>query len=156
MKIFGHPMSTCTRKVMMTLAEKGQEAEFVPVDVLGGEHRTEGYRARQPFGVVPVLDDEGFVLYESRAIIRYIDGRFGTTALTPTAPRDAARMNQWLSVDQPYVAPHTRTLAVERIVQKHARRDRGRPAGRARRRGRTPEDARSRRSPAPKRALSRR
>ena len=119
MKLFGHPLSSCTRKVLLTLAEKGQRAEFVPVDLFTGEHRTEGHRARHPFGVVPVLEDDDFVLFESRAIIRYIDARFEGPSLTPAAPRDAARMDQWLSVDQSYIAPHTRALAIERIVKKH-------------------------------------
>jgi glutathione S-transferase len=119
MKVFGHPLSSCTRKVLITLTEKGQKADLVPIDLFTGEQRSEGHRARHPFGMVPVLDDEGFVLFESRAIIRYLDARFEGTSLTPSTPRDAARMNQWLSVDQSYVAPHARTLALERIVKKH-------------------------------------
>ncbi len=124
MKVFGHPLSSCTRKVLVTLAEKGVEAEFVLVDLFIGEHKATPHLARQPFGVIPVLDDDGFVLFESRAILRYLDRRFPSPPLTPTLPREIARMDQWLSVDQSYVGPHTRTLAIERIVKK---RD-GRPA----------------------------
>ena len=120
MKIYGHPLSSCTRKVLVTLAEKGEDAEFFPVDLFSGEHQTTSHLARHPFGVVPVLDDDGFVLLESRAIIRYLDERFAGPSLTPIERRDVARMNQWLSVDQSYIAPHTRALAVERIVKKHA------------------------------------
>jgi glutathione S-transferase len=119
MKVYGHPLSSCTRKVLLTLAEKGQTAEFVRVDLFIGEHKTAAHVGRHPFGVVPVLDDDGFMLFESRAIIRYLDARFGASSLTPRAPKDIARMDQWLSVDQSYVAPHTRALAVERIVKKH-------------------------------------
>jgi glutathione S-transferase len=119
MKIFGHPRSSCTRKVLMTLAEKGERAEFQTVDLFVAEHKASAHLARHPFGVVPVLDDDGFVLLESRAIIRYLDGRLGHPTLTPSRPKDAARMDQWLSIDQSYVAPHLRTLAVERILKKH-------------------------------------
>jgi len=119
MKIYGHPHSSCTRKVLLTLAEKGQEAAFCSIDLYQGEQKSEPHLARHPFGVVPVLDDDGFVLYESRAIIRFLDARFAGTPLTPINPREVARMNQWLSVDQSYVAPHTRALAIERVVRKH-------------------------------------
>jgi glutathione S-transferase len=123
MKLFGHPLSSCTRKVLVTLAEKGATAELSPVDLFVAEHKTQAHLARHPFGVVPVLDDDGFVLYESRAILRYLDDKLGGVSLTPRASRDRARMDQWLSVDQSYVAPHTRTLAVERILKKHEGKD---------------------------------
>jgi glutathione S-transferase len=119
MKVYGHPLSSCTRKVLVTLAEKEKTATFVPVDLFAGEHKTGDYMRRHPFGVVPVLDDDGFVLYESRAIIRYLDARLGGAPLTPATPEARARMDQWMSVDQSYVAPHTRALAIQRVVKKH-------------------------------------
>lgn len=119
MKVYGHPLSSCTRKVLLTFFEKGTEAELVPVDLFAGEQKHAAHLARHPFGVVPILDDDGFVLFESRAILRYLDARLGGAALTPPSARDAARMSQWLSVDQSYVAPHTRALAYQRILRKH-------------------------------------
>jgi glutathione S-transferase len=119
MKLFGHPLSSCTRKVLVVLSEKGTNAEFVHVDLFAAEHKTHGYLARHPFGVVPVLEDGDLVLYESRAILRYLDRVLGGTPLTPASDRQRARMDQWLSVDQSYVAPHTRALAIERILKKH-------------------------------------
>jgi glutathione S-transferase len=119
MKLFGHPLSSCTRKVLVVLAEKGAAADFVHVDLFAAEQKTQSYLARHPFGVVPVLEDGDFVLYESRAILRHLDRVLGGLPLTPASGRQAARMDQWLSVDQSYVAPHTRTLAIERIVKKH-------------------------------------
>ena len=82
MKIFGNPGSTCTRKVLMTAHENGAPFEFVLVDMAKGEHKQPAHLARQPFGQVPTLDDDGFAMYESRAMARYIDGKFGG-ALTP-------------------------------------------------------------------------
>ena len=92
MKVFGHPLSSCTRKVLLTLAEKGATAELTPVNLFAAEHKTQGHLSRHPFGVVPVLDDDGFLLFESRAIIRYLDVRLGGTPLTPRAPKEAARI----------------------------------------------------------------
>jgi glutathione S-transferase len=119
MKVHGHRLSSCTRKVFITLAEKGQTADLVTVDLFVGEHKARPHMARHPFGVVPVLEDGDFVLYESRAILRYLDAKLPGASLVPTSLEGRARMDQWLSVDQSYVAHHTRTLAVERILKKH-------------------------------------
>lgn len=105
MKVYGHPMSTCTRKVLATLAEKGHHADLVLVDLQKGEQKAPEHLARHPFGVIPVLDDDGFQLYESRAIIRYLDARLPGPALTPTDVRERGRMEQWISVEQSYFTP---------------------------------------------------
>jgi glutathione S-transferase len=117
MKLYGHPLSSCTRKVLLTAAEKDARIDLVPVDLFTGEHKQPAHLARHPFGVVPVLDDAGFVVYESRAIVRYLDARLAGAPLVPAELRDRARMDQWLSVDQSYVAPHVRTLAVQRLLR---------------------------------------
>jgi glutathione S-transferase len=98
MKIFGHPMSTCTRKVLMTLAETNQAHEFVLVDFAKGEHKAPPHLARQPFGQVPALQDGDFELYESRAMCRYLNDKVNGP-LVPRDLRDRARMEQWISVE---------------------------------------------------------
>ncbi len=102
MKLYGNPFSTCTRKVLMTLAEKGHEVEFVPIDFRTKQQKSPEHLKRQPFGVVPALEDDGFSMYESRAIIRYVDRKLSGPSLTPADPRGAARMEQWMSVEQCY------------------------------------------------------
>jgi len=105
MKLYGHPMSTCTRKVLTVLAEKGHKADFVMVDLMKGEHKQPDHLARQPFGVVPALDDNGFKLYESRAMCRYLDETLSGTKLTPDNAKDRALMEQWISVEHSYFSP---------------------------------------------------
>lgn len=105
MKVYGHPMSTCTRKVLLTLAEKEHPAEFVMVDIMKGDQKQPAHLARQPFGVVPAVDDDGFIMYESRAIIRYLDERLPGAKLTPKDLRDRALMEQWISVESSYFTP---------------------------------------------------
>jgi glutathione S-transferase len=98
MKIYGHPLSTCTRKVLMTLAETNTPHELVMVDILKGEHKQPAHLAHQPFGQVPALDDGGLELYESRAMCRYINDK----ASGPLVPRDLGergQMEQWISVE---------------------------------------------------------
>ncbi|HMY21969.1 MAG TPA: glutathione S-transferase N-terminal domain-containing protein [Polyangium sp.] len=106
MKVYGHPASTCTRKVLCLLAEKGVSAEFVMVDIMKGAQKSEEHLARHPFGVVPAFeDDDGFVLYESRAILRYLDAKLEGASLSPKDLKDRARMEQWISVEQSYFSP---------------------------------------------------
>ncbi|AUX47815.1 glutathione S-transferase [Sorangium cellulosum] len=103
MKIYGMRESTCTQKVLTVLAEKGHEAELVEVNVLKGEDKTlPEHLARHPFGEIPVLEDDGFLLYESRAIIRYLDQRLPGAPLTPGDLRQRALMEQWISIEQSY------------------------------------------------------
>ena len=105
MKIFGSPGSTCTRKVLMTLNETATPYDLVLVDLAKAEHKQPAHLARQPFGQIPVLEDGGFQMYESRAIARYLDGKAGGT-LTPKDPQARARMEQWISVETSNFAPH--------------------------------------------------
>ena len=113
MKVYGHPASTCTRKVLALLAEKGAAFEFVVVDILTGEQKTPEHLARQPFGVVPALDDNGFHLFESRAMCRYLDETLtGGTKLTPATAKDRALMEQWISVEQSYF-----TTSAMKVIQ---------------------------------------
>lgn len=58
-KLYGYDPSTCTRRVMTVLEEKGLDYEFVPVDVFAGAHKTEEYTNNfHPFSKIPVLVDE--------------------------------------------------------------------------------------------------
>lgn len=116
MKVYGHPMSTCTRKVLTVLAEKGHTAEFVLVDLMKGEQKQPSHMARNPFGVVPVLEDDGFSLYESRAIIRYLDEKLGGTSLTPSDLHERARMNQWISIEQSYLSSPAVKILRQRVM----------------------------------------
>lgn len=105
MKVFGHPASTCTRKVLFTLGEKGARFDFELVDIAKGEQKSPAHLARQPFGVVPAIDDEGFALFESRAIIRYLDARLPGPSLIPADLQTRAKMDQWISVETSYFTP---------------------------------------------------
>ncbi|KMU75832.1 glutathione S-transferase 1 [Coccidioides immitis RMSCC 3703] len=68
LKLHGSPVSTCTKRVAMVLHEKNVPFEFHPVDLAKGEQKAPEFISRQPFGQVPYIDDDGFILYESRAI----------------------------------------------------------------------------------------
>jgi glutathione S-transferase len=116
-KLFGHPVSTCTRKVLCTLHETNTPFELVTIDFAKGEYKQPPHMARQPFGQVPAIDDDGFALYESRAIARYIDGKAGGK-LTPTDAKQRARMEQWISVETENFTPHAMKFVYEHIFKR--------------------------------------
>jgi glutathione S-transferase len=105
LKIFGHPMSTCTRKVLMTAEETGTAYDFTTVDFGSGQHKQQPHVGRQPFGQVPALEDGGFAMYESRAMSRYLDEKAGGI-LTPKSMQGRAKMEQWMSVETSNFSPH--------------------------------------------------
>jgi len=100
-KLFGHPASTFTRKVLCTLHEINAPFDLQFVDLLAGEQHQAAHLARQPFGRVPTIDDDGFTLYESRAIIRYLNDQYAGE-LVPTDLHGRAMMDQWIDVHYSY------------------------------------------------------
>jgi len=76
LKLYGFPLSVATRRVALVLHEKNIPYDFIPVDLSKGEHKLPDYVAKHPFGQVPYLDDGGLILFESRAIARYIEAKF--------------------------------------------------------------------------------
>ncbi len=119
MKVYGHPWSINTRKTLMTLAEKRHDAELVLVMIPKGEQKHPSHVTRHPFGKVPVLEDDGFVLYETRAINRYLDAKLGGNTLTPVALREVARLDQWINVADSYFVPFAHPLIVERLFRRY-------------------------------------
>src|ERR1043166_4096133 len=105
MKIYGHPWSINTRKTLMTLAEKGHAAELSLVLLPNGEQKLPEHLARHPFGKVPVLDDDGFLLYEARAINAYLDRTLPGPSLMPAGPREIALLDQFTNVAAAYFVP---------------------------------------------------
>ena len=100
-ELHGYRYSVYLRIVAMTLAEKNVAWTHVEVDPFA-ETIPEAYLALNPFGRVPTLVHDGFALYETSAITRYIDEAFSGPALQPAGPQVRARMNQIIAVADSY------------------------------------------------------
>ena len=79
--------------------------DLVEVDILSGKNQQPEHLARQPFGPVPAFEHDGFVLYETAAIIRYVDDVVEGPMLEPGDPKDRARMNQIIAINDSYGYP---------------------------------------------------
>jgi glutathione S-transferase len=114
--IHGVPGSPYGRAVMIACQEKGAAHRLSPLSP--GGTRTPEYLARHPFGRMPVIDHDGFGLYETQAILRYIDQIGQGPSLVPADPKAAARMNQVIGIiDWYFFADNSaKTLAFNRVV----------------------------------------
>jgi glutathione S-transferase len=83
MKLYQNPMSTFARRVRIALLEKKIDAELVSVDMLARAHKAEPYLSLNPYGRVPTLVDDDLVLYESTAILDYLEAKYPEPALLP-------------------------------------------------------------------------
>ncbi|GAB4069134.1 glutathione S-transferase family protein [Ancylobacter sonchi] len=104
-RLFGASYSVYVRIARLVLAEKGVACEQVPVDIFAPEGPPPDYRERHPFGRIPAFEHDGFRLYETGAITRYVDEAFAGPALQPVAPRARARMNQLIGIADAYAYP---------------------------------------------------
>ena len=117
MKLFYHPFSANSRRALLAAAHLGIELELVKVDLPKGQHRTPGFLQINPNGRVPVLDDEGFMLWESRAIMEYLADKTPGQTLYPQEPRARAEVNRWLFWDAAHFSPGVGILLYENLIK---------------------------------------
>ncbi|KAF8645498.1 hypothetical protein AX16_007783 [Volvariella volvacea WC 439] len=119
LKLYGAPLSSCSLRVASVLHEKQVPFELVPINIAAAEHKTPEHLEKQPFGQVPYIDDDGFILYESRAICRYICEKYADQG-TPLIPKDLkarALFEQAASIESFNFDPYASGMAVERIFK---------------------------------------
>lgn len=100
--LFGATYSVYTRICRLALEEKGVPYRLEEVDVFAPDGPPPDYLRRQPFGKIPAFEHDGFALYESGAISRYVDEAFDGPPLQPQDPQPRARMNQTISILDSY------------------------------------------------------
>ncbi|KAJ7763303.1 glutathione S-transferase [Mycena metata] len=93
--------------VALVLAEKQIPFEHIAIDLDAQGHKTPEFLAMHPFGQVPGLDDDGFILYESRAICRYLSEKYSDhgTPLLPKGLKERALVEQAASVEFAHFHP---------------------------------------------------
>jgi glutathione S-transferase len=116
--LYGPAYSTYTRTARLALEEKGAAYRLHEVDTLAGEGQKPEHLARHPWGKVPVLEHDGFSLFETVAITRYVDEAFpGPALLPPGDARRRARAAQICAVLDNYGwSPMVITVFVQRVV----------------------------------------
>lgn len=101
LRVWGRTNSSNVMKVLWLLDELGLQAERIDAGAQFGRTDTPEYRAMNPLGVVPTLEEDGFTLFESNAILRYLCNAYApSSAFYPAAPRARAEVDAWLDFQQ--------------------------------------------------------
>ncbi|KAH9961832.1 glutathione S-transferase-like protein [Russula dissimulans] len=117
-KLYGNPRTPSTRRVALIAKERNIPYESVLVDFATYEHKQPSHLAHQPFGQVPyITQEDGFELFESRAIGRYLATLGSGPELIPTDPKARARFEQAASIEYAQISPILRDLVVEKIIK---------------------------------------
>ena len=114
--LHGPGFSTYVRSARLALEEKGVDYELDEFDFLA-DGMPSAQLARHPFGKVPALTHDGFVLYEVTAIGRYVDEAFDGPALQPSDPQGRARVTQVCGILDNYTyGPAVSSVVIQRLV----------------------------------------
>jgi len=97
-KLHYHPLSLYSCRVTIAMLEKKIAHELVVVDLVQGKHRDPAYLALNPYGRVPTIEENGFVLYESTAILSYLEATRPTPALVPSDARGRALVDMHMKL----------------------------------------------------------
>jgi glutathione S-transferase len=114
--VHGIPGSPFVRSVLAACEEKGQAWRLAAL--APGQSKAPEHLVRHPFGRVPAVEHDGYALYESQAILRYLDALIPSPALQPKAPQAIGRMNQVIGIADWYFFPSaTAGIGFERIIK---------------------------------------
>ena len=95
-KIWGGTTSVNVQKVMWAIGELGRPHERIDVGGSFGKNKKPAYLAMNPNGLVPTLEEEGFFLWESNSIVRYLAAKYGPGKLEPSDLHERARASSWM------------------------------------------------------------
>src|SRR3954471_828421 len=129
MKLYGFWRSLATYRVPVALGLKGRQAEEISIDLLKGKQLTDDYLTVNPQGVVPalVLDEGGPPLFQSLAILEYLEEVRPQPALLPKDPRGRARVRGLALIaaadGHPLVTPRIRTYMEKELKQDESSRN---------------------------------
>jgi glutathione S-transferase len=117
MRLYHHPMSSNARRAVMTAIHLGTKLDLVVVDLAKGEQRAPDYLRKNPNGKVPVLEDDGLVLWESHAIMQYLADKTPGQTVYPAEIRARADVNRWLFWSAYHFTPSISILGWENFVK---------------------------------------
>ena len=112
-KLYRHALSGHSHRAELFLSLLELDYSLIDVDLVNGEHKSEEYLQLNPFGQVPVLDDNGIIIYDSNAILVYLAQKYDDGHWLPGDPVDAAKVQQWLSIA---TGPITSGPATARLI----------------------------------------
>jgi glutathione S-transferase len=120
MRLYYHPLSSNSRRVLVTAIHLETKLDLVVVNLLKGEQRSPEYLRLNPNGKVPLLDDDGFHLWESHVIMQYLADKTQGQTIYPQEIRARADVNRWLFWSAYHFTPAVGLISRERVSKKMA------------------------------------
>jgi glutathione S-transferase len=117
LKIYGLDFSPWVNRVRFTANHIGLEYDYVKVDLLNGDGQSEEYKQVHPAGKVPAIDDNGFILFESGAICRYLSAK-SASPLYPDDVKSKAVVDQWTDYSVIHIAMAMQKVLFNQVIYK--------------------------------------
>ena len=114
LKLYAFPPSPRAFKVLVAAHQLGVDYELRLVDLTKGDQKAPAFIALNPNGRMPVLDDDGFVLWESNAIVEYLAAKAG---VLPTDAKERLVLTKWLYWESNHWDPTCAIFVFERLVK---------------------------------------
>jgi glutathione S-transferase len=105
LKIWGRANSSNVKKVLWVCAELNVPFERIDAGLHFGVVNTDDYKAMNPMGLVPVIDDDGYVLWESNAILRYLCAKHGKHPFWPDDLKARGQADRWMEWQSTTLGP---------------------------------------------------
>jgi glutathione S-transferase len=118
MRLYYHPLSSNSRRALLTAYHLGLNLELVVADLSRGEHKTPEYLRLNPNGRIPTLVDGGFSLWESHAIMQYLADKVPEQDIYPQDVSSRADVNRWLFWSASHFAPACAVIIRERVSKR--------------------------------------
>lgn len=120
MRLHYHPASTCSRRVLMVAHHLKIKVDLVSVNLFKGEQNSPEFLKLNPNHRVPVLEKDGFILWESYAIMQYLADMVSGQTIYPSEPHARADVNRWLFWCGQYFMPGVSILNWENSIKSMA------------------------------------
>ncbi|MGW8394973.1 glutathione S-transferase family protein [Pseudoduganella sp. HUAS MS19] len=117
MRLYHNPLSSNARRVLLAASQIGIKLEEVFID-LGNETDRARLKEVNPCGKVPVLEDDGLLLWESCAIMQYLADKHGATDVYPAGLKERADINRWMFFGAQHFSPAVGILTWEYLWKK--------------------------------------
>ena len=123
LKIWGRTNSINVQKVLWCCGELNIPFERIDAGLQFGVNNTPEYKAKNPNALVPLIDDDGFVLWESQAIVRYLARKYGLGSVCPADAAACADADRWMDWNATTVWPNLRPVFWNLVRTEPAKRD---------------------------------
>ncbi|QBJ79473.1 glutathione S-transferase family protein [Aquitalea sp. USM4] len=120
MRLYYHPLSSCSRRVLLVARQLGLPLELIQVDLFRGEQNTPAFLQLNPNHQVPVLEDNGHVLWESYAIMQYLAELAPDQSLHAASARERADASRWMFWCAQHWMPPISSLNWENAIKQMA------------------------------------